>query len=66
MPFDYNISNRIVVKDNHRPLVPKLIDPTPALPVGGKLPCEPTKATCSAYTNAPSVHWQKCGNIRNY
>ena len=32
MPFDTNISNRLVVKDNHRPVVPKLIDQTPILP----------------------------------
>ena len=32
MPFDTNISNRLVVKDNHRPVIPKLIDQTPILP----------------------------------
>ena len=32
IPFDYNINNRLVVRDNHRPLVPKPIDQTPFLP----------------------------------
>ena len=32
MPFDTNISNRLVVKDNHRPVIPKLIDQNPILP----------------------------------
>jgi len=60
MPFDYNISNRIVVKDNHRPCIPKPIDPEQALPKGGDLPCVPTKSTCSVNTGPPSVSWRKC------
>lgn len=32
IPFDYNISNRLVFKDNHRPVVPNLIDQTIFLP----------------------------------
>lgn len=32
IPFDYNISNRIVTKDNHRPCIPNPIDQTCALP----------------------------------
>lgn len=31
MPFDYNINNRLVVRDNHRPCIPKPLEPT-ALP----------------------------------
>lgn len=31
-PFDFNISNRIVVKDNHRPCVPTPLSPIPILP----------------------------------
>lgn len=66
VPFDYNISNRIIVKDNHRPCIPKPIDPEPALPKGGNLPCVPTGPTCSANTDPPSVHWRKCSEIKNY
>ena len=48
MPFDHNISNRIVVKDNHRPCVPCPIDPSLALPSGyGDIPCEKTVPVCS-------------------
>ena len=64
--FDYNISNRIIVKDNHRPCIPKPIDPEPALPKGGNLPCVPTGPTCSANTDPPYVHWRKCSEIKNY
>lgn len=32
VPFDYNISNRIVVKDNHRPCVPNPMDQSSSLP----------------------------------
>ena len=66
MPFDWNISNRIVVKDNHRPCIPNPIDPTPALPVGGDLPCEQTTNTCANFTEPASVNWQNENNIRNY
>ena len=30
--FDFNINNRLIVKDNHRPCVPRPIDQSPALP----------------------------------
>ena len=66
IPFDYNISNRIVVKDNHRPCVPNPINPVPALPKGGNLPCEKINSTCAAPTNPPSVHWQNCDNLSVY
>ena len=66
MPFDWNINNRIIVKDNHRPCIPNPIDPTPALPVGGNLPCEQTSNTCAAFTDPASVNWQNESNIRNY
>jgi hypothetical protein len=32
IPFDVNVSNRLVVKDNHRPVIPTLIDQTSILP----------------------------------
>ena len=66
IPFDYNIANRLIVKDNHRPCIPKPIDPTPLLPVGGKLPCEKIKNTCGVYTNPPSVQWRNKNEIKNY
>ena len=38
IPFDNNIANRLVVKDNHRPVIPKLIDQTPFLPTPNSEP----------------------------
>ena len=32
IPFDYNISNRTMFKDNHRPVIPILIDQSGFLP----------------------------------
>jgi len=66
IPFDWNVSNRIVVKDNHRPCVPTPISPYEILPKGGDLPCNSTGAACQAPTYPPSVHWRKCGTIKEY
>ena len=66
IPFDYNISNRLLVKDNHRPCIPNPIDPTPLLPIGGQLPCENINGVCANFTQPVSVNWQTANNIRNY
>lgn len=66
IPFDWNINNRLIVKDNHRPCIPNPINQSPALPKGGNLPCEPTNAACSVFTQPNSVNWQTADNIRKY
>ena len=66
MPFDYNVSNRIVVKDNHRPCVPTPLDQQNVLPKGGDLPCEPVVNSCANPTEPPSVNWQQCNIIGGY
>ena len=67
IPFDYNIQNRIVVKDNHRPCIPTPIDVNLSLPTGqGGVPCQPTSSACYAPTEPPSVHWQDPNVIRRY
>ncbi len=66
IPFDWNINNRLVVKDNHRPCIPKPISPEPALPKGGDLPCEATNPSCAVFTQPNSVSWQSANNIRRY
>ena len=38
IPFDVNVSNRLVVKDNHRPVIPTLIDQTSILPTPNNEP----------------------------
>lgn len=59
VPFDFNINNRLVVKDNHRPCIPNPMDQTSALPVPSKEPLctSMTVATCAVPMGAPSVHW---------
>ena len=65
MPFDYNISNRIVVKDNHRPCVPKPIDVSISLPTGTNMPCSSNIVpTCGVPTGPTSVQWPKADNTR--
>lgn len=63
-PSEVGISYRNVVKDNHVPCIPRLIDQTPALPVGGKLPCPMVQPTCGNYLGA--LHPQYTGLNRNW
>jgi hypothetical protein len=52
-PSDIGINYRMVVKDNHVPCIPKLIDPTPLLPTGtGGIPCPKVSNTCGVYREA--------------
>lgn len=51
-PSEVGISYRIVVKDNHVPCVPKMIDQTPLLPKGkGEIMC-PKINTCGVFRGA--------------
>jgi hypothetical protein len=70
MAFDYNIANRLVVKDNHRPCIQRPIDQSHALP-----PLNASDDTVSYDTSScekqplndiPSVHWRKCSAYANY
>jgi hypothetical protein len=65
IPFDWNINNRLVVKDNHRPCIPKPIDVERSLPTPGSIPCDMITPTCSSYTLEPSTDWRNCNEIRN-
>ena len=65
IPFDNNINNRLVVKDNHRPCIPKPIDLDMSLPPDtGDISCNKTNKTCSVPTGPPSIHWQNAQNAR--
>ena len=67
IPFDYNINNRLVVKDNHRPCIPKPIDVGPSLPPATEAPsCPQIVKTCGAPTEPTSVQWRSSGDVRNY
>lgn len=73
-PFEHDVSYRIVVKDNHRPRIPKPINQAASLPPLNSscevyqspwmnyMPCnEKTKGTPPAL---PSVQWRKCSTYK--
>ena len=67
MPFDYNINNRIIVKDNHRPCIPNPLDQTLALPSPSEEPlcAGMTIPTCATPMGNPSVHWMSEERVKN-
>jgi hypothetical protein len=48
-PGEVGINYRMIAKDNHVPCIPYPLDPAPALPRGGDVPCELITPTCSAH-----------------
>jgi hypothetical protein len=62
VPFDFNISNRIVVKDNHRPCIPEPINQSQALPPLNFSDdmVEYVPQCVTPMTDIPSTHWRKC------
>jgi hypothetical protein len=60
IPFDYNINNRLIVKDNHRPCIPAPIEQTHVLP--RHVPGLVWQESCSPgrNTDTPSTHWKVC------
>jgi len=69
LPFDYNIDNRLIVKDNHRPCLPEPLDQSLALPpsVMSDDVVKYNAGDCGKLANnVPSVHWQSCTNISKY
>lgn len=75
VPFDFNISNRIVVKDNHRPCIPNPISVVPALPpLNGSdtlyseqdSSCSQSQSQSQQYAQFPSVHWRKQKSYGDY
>ena len=73
VPFEYMINNSLVVKDNHRPLVPRPIDPSASLPTpvalipdcpSGEWPMEDNKY--APRKDLPSTHWRCAEEIRRY
>ena len=67
IPFDYNINNKLVVRDNHRPCIPRPIDQELALPkpTDGVIHT-PIVRVVGVPTEPPSVQWQNSHNVRNY
>ena len=65
MPFDHNINNRLIVKDNHRPCIPKPIDVSISLPPNTGNPISnATSNAISVPTGPPSVQWRTSSNAR--
>jgi hypothetical protein len=56
IPFETNINYRMIVKDNHRPIIPNLINQDAAYPIQKPLPCEPTNITCASFTQPSSLN----------
>ena len=70
VPFDYNINNSLIAKDNHRPVLPKPMNPTDSLPQGSQQVLDkevaPVNKVNEVDTNPNSTHWRQCGQIKNY
>lgn len=68
VPFDYMISNRIVVKDNHRPCIPSPIDQGHSLPaLNADDSVTQYSAKCNSFANdLPSKVWRKTGEYQYY
>lgn len=68
MPFEREIQNRIIVKDNHRPCVPVLKNQKDVMPSHyGSDDCYTDKEIVSMYEEKeamPFVHWRDCNEIR--
>ena len=77
LPFQTLINNRLIVKDNHRPCVPRPMDQAQCLPSKAALEPNCTKQASwnTAHPNMyvvkpsndlPSIHWRKCNEIKKY
>ena len=66
IPFATNINYRLIVKDNHRPIIPTPIDQDSVFPEQKTLPCEPTNPTCASFTQPTSVINNYCPEYLKY
>ena len=67
MPFDNMISNRIIVKDNHRPCIPKPISIEPSLPPPTMTPVQTEIVKTNGVPTEPvSVQWRSTAEIGRY
>ena len=67
IPFDYNINNRLVTKDNHRPLVPRPIDQSVFLPPQNNNPIRVEISQAPAVPLGPvDVNFSGSSNIREF
>jgi hypothetical protein len=69
VPFEWGISYRTVVKDNHRPCVPTPLGACAALPGanGDDRVFQPVQAPPPTVdVQLPSTHWRKCSAYQGY
>jgi hypothetical protein len=69
LPFDTMVNSQLVARDSHRPIVPQLFDPSPALPPYPDAPMPDDGAPCNPMRvkqNLPSVSWRSCNEIAQY
>lgn len=69
IPFDYNINNRLVVKDNHRPCVPQPINQAMALPMmnDSDAMVQYNPGSCmKPNMDLQSTSWRKCCEYSGY
>lgn len=63
VPFDHLIDSVLMAKDNHRPLLPKPMDQTNALPVpNNDTICETLQSSPEVPTGPPSINWKTSHN----
>ena len=66
MPFEREIQNRLVVKDNHRPCLPNPLEIYDSLPKCDENCTIPRDWSTYQETSFPQVHWRCCGEIEKY
>lgn len=71
VPFVWNVSNRIVVKDNHRACIPQPLDACPSLPAANAdnrihKAAPPSTIHHQNVELLPSTHWRKCQSYSAY
>jgi hypothetical protein len=74
MPFDAMVDTSLVVKDNHRPHLARPLDPTLALPPGGRvadasvgapewIPAAACSGAVGPTNEPPNMLWRSCGEV---
>lgn len=66
VPFDWNISSKLVAKDNHRPCIPCPLNDSRALPIddGNEVKWTPTACAGGDQTRTmPRVDWRTCASL---
>lgn len=66
IPFDFNINERLVARDNHRPCVPNPMDQTSALPRPSEEPLctSMTVPTCAVPLGPPGASWVDAERVK--